>query len=77
MPTSSRVLSARLPMRINASTTITTPRLDAEQRAVDHRDALAHDVEQAEGEHHQRARSARTGWPAASPPRTPCSSQPT
>ena len=50
------VFSARLPMRISASThDHQHRRLDAEQRAVDHRHAAAERVEQAQAQHHQRA----------------------
>jgi hypothetical protein len=49
--------------------------LDAEQRAVDHRDAASERIEQAQAQHHERARQ-HDRMPATSPPRTPCTSQP-
>ena len=54
---SSRVFSARLPMRISASTTITsTAALMPNSAPSIHGDAAPERVEQAQAQHHQRAR---------------------
>ena len=67
--TSSAVLSARLPMRISASTTITsTAALMPNSAPSITGDAAPERVEQAQGQHHERARQHEQdagGEPAA------------
>jgi len=57
MPTRREDFSARRPIRMIASITITsTAAFDAEQRAVDQRDPARQRIEHAQAQHEQRAR---------------------